>query len=161
MQTITKQRIRVNRVLRTHHSSGSSRPHNHNTRGTSCSCGTSLQWALIWARSYNHCDWLQETCHQRYSHTIWWSCADTMLGNGLGYVKYNAPDTVDLLVYYFDLTCVSGCFRRIQRPAGSGGVVPPLTMGWTPLLPLSPSERWNCHETTPRNESRTNNLCES
>ena len=77
----------------------------------------------------------------------------------MAYLKGHKPDSLKPLVEYFDSTYVNGAFRRIQPPAGTDGVIPPLRM--RRLLPLFPPRLWNCHDVTLRGESWTNNVCES
>jgi hypothetical protein len=65
---------------------------------------------------------------------------------GLQYLKAHTPEGLEPLIDYFDTTYVSGSYRRIQRPVGPDGVIPPMKM--CRIAPLFPPEMWNIHNVT-------------
>ena len=78
---------------------------------------------------------------------------------GLKYLKEHTPEGLEPLIDYFDATYISGSYRRIQRPTGPDGSIPPMKM--CRIAPMFPPELWNVHEVTISGESRTNNMCEA
>ena len=78
---------------------------------------------------------------------------------GLKYLKEHTPEGLEPLIDYFDATYISGSYRRIQRPTGPDGSIPPMKM--RRIAPMFPPELWNVHEVTISGESRTNNMCEA
>ena len=81
------------------------------------------------------------------------------VSEGMNYLKEHTPDGLEPLIDYFDSTYVSGSYRRIQRPTGPDGIIPPMKM--RRISPMFPPELWNVHEVTISDESRTNNICEA
>ena len=71
----------------------------------------------------------------------------------------HTPEGFEPLIDYFDATYVSGSYRRIQRPVGPDGMIPPMKM--RRIAPLVPPELWNIHNVTICGGSRTINICES
>ena len=67
------------------------------------------------------------------------------------------PEGLDPLVDYSDATYISGTYRKVQRPPGPDGTVPPIRVRKTP--PLFPSDLWNVNILTMPVCSCTN-LCE-
>ena len=79
--------------------------------------------------------------------------------DGIVYLESVCPDAAQPLLAYFDTTFVRGGFRRIPAaPNGQEDVPAPVLIRRTP--PLYEPHTWNQHDTTLRNESRTNNFCE-
>ena len=66
------------------------------------------------------------------------------------------PVGLEPLVNYFDATYISGTYRKVQRPPGPDGTVPPIRVRMTP-----PPDLWNVNIQTMSGGSRTNNLCET
>ena len=69
------------------------------------------------------------------------------------------PEGLEPMADYFDATYISGTYRKVQRPPGPDGTVPPIRVRKTP--PLFPPDLLNVNIQTMSGRSRTNNLCEA
>ena len=67
------------------------------------------------------------------------------------------PEGLESLVDNFNATYISGTYRKVQRPPGPDGAVPPIRVRMTPP-PLQPYI-WNVNTQAMSGGSRTNNLC--
>ena len=75
---------------------------------------------------------------------------------GMQYIKQTMPEATEPLVDYNDRTYVSGRLRqRPQQQHEDQENVPPIRIRRTP--PAFPPQKWNMHQVTLDDQSRTNN----
>ena len=81
------------------------------------------------------------------------------LHEGMQYIKQTMPEAAEPLVDYFDRTYVSGRLRQCpQQQHEDQENVPPIRIRRTP--PAFPPQKWNMHQVTLDDQTRTNNISE-
>jgi hypothetical protein len=78
--------------------------------------------------------------------------------DGMALLRNMIPPNLNDLVDYFDMTYVSGTFRRVAQAAANPQQLPALRLVRAP--PLYPRDVWNVHQVTLLGADPTNNICE-